>query len=54
MRIPFPRACARATLESGERQLIRFFRACLDSEANGLVEKSRDMGATWCAAAFSV
>jgi phage terminase large subunit len=37
-----------------QRQLIRFFKACLDNEANGLVEKSRDMGATWCAVAFSV
>jgi hypothetical protein len=37
-----------------QRQLIRFFRACVDNEANGLVEKSRDMGATWCAVSFAV
>jgi phage terminase large subunit len=37
-----------------QRELIRFFQACLDNEASGIVEKSRDMGATWCACAFAV
>lgn len=34
--------------------LIRFLQACLKCEANGLVEKARDMGATWIACGFSV
>src|ERR1700757_4319792 len=37
-----------------QRELIDFFYACLKAPANGLVEKSRDMGATWLACAFSV
>jgi phage terminase large subunit len=37
-----------------QRELIEFLHACLRSETSGLVEKSRDMGATWLAAAFSV
>lgn len=34
--------------------LICFLLAMLEGEENGLVEKSRDMGATWLCAAFSV
>jgi phage terminase large subunit len=37
-----------------QEQLAQFLLDCLDAEANGLVEKSRDMGATWLCAAFSV
>jgi hypothetical protein len=37
-----------------QRELIHFFHACLKGEAHGLVEKSRDMGATWCAVAYAV
>lgn len=37
-----------------QAELIRFFMACLADQQNGLVEKSRDMGATWCAVALSV
>lgn len=39
-----------------ERQdeLIEFLLACLRGEAAGLIEKCRDMGATWVCAAFSV
>jgi len=37
-----------------QRELIEFLHACLRSETSGLVEKSRDMGATWLAAVFSV
>lgn len=31
-----------------------FLKACVDEQQNGLVEKSRDMGATWLCCAFSV
>lgn len=34
--------------------LIEFFEACRHGEASGLVEKCRDMGATWAACAYSV
>jgi phage terminase large subunit len=37
-----------------QRELIDFFDACVQAQAAGLVEKSRDMGATWCACAYSV
>jgi phage terminase large subunit len=37
-----------------QRNLIQFFEQCILTESHGLVEKSRDMGATWCACAFSV
>ena len=39
-----------------ERQedLVLFLQACLKGEEAGLVEKSRDMGATWVCSAFSV
>lgn len=37
-----------------QQQLIEFFYAHLCAEENGLVEKCRDMGATWCAVGFSV
>ena len=30
-----------------QEEMLRFGFACLDKEANGLIEKSRDMGATW-------
>jgi len=35
-------------------QLVEFLKACLSGEESGLVEKARDMGATWVCAAFSV
>lgn len=35
-------------------QLVEFLQACLSGEEGGLVEKARDMGATWLCAAFSV
>lgn len=35
-------------------QLVEFLLACLREESNGLVDKSRDMGATWVAGGFSV
>jgi hypothetical protein len=34
--------------------LIDFLMACLKCEESGLIEKARDMGATWVACAFSV
>ena len=37
-----------------QRELIEFVYACLEARANGLVEKSRDMGATWVCVAISV
>ncbi len=37
-----------------QRQFIEFLHACLRGEAHGLVEKSRDMGATWLCVSFSV
>lgn len=39
-----------------ERQadLVRFILACLEAEENGLMEKARDMGATWVCCAVSV
>lgn len=37
-----------------QREFIEFLYSCLQEEANGLVEKSRDVGATWLCVAFSV
>jgi len=37
-----------------QREFIEFLHACLTREGAGLVEKSRDMGATWLAVSFSV
>lgn len=39
-----------------ERQadLVRFVVACIEGEENGLMEKARDMGATWVCSAVSV
>jgi hypothetical protein len=37
-----------------QREFIEFLYACLQAPAHGLVEKSRDMGATWLACAFSI
>jgi hypothetical protein len=37
-----------------QEEMIRFGFACLDNEANGLIEKSRDMGATWTWLAVSI
>lgn len=37
-----------------QAELIGFLLACVRDEQNGLVEKCRDMGATWGAGAFSV
>lgn len=37
-----------------QAQLVEFLLACLREEANGLIDKSRDMGATWVAGGFSV
>lgn len=35
-------------------ELVQFLQHCIDEQLSGLVEKSRDMGATWLCAAFSV
>lgn len=37
-----------------QAELIDFMMACLRAEENGLMEKARDMGATWVCCAFSV
>ena len=37
-----------------QREFVEFLLALLDANASGLVEKSRDMGATWLCCAFSV
>jgi hypothetical protein len=37
-----------------QKELIDFVLACLEGEENGLLEKCRDMGATWVCAALSV
>lgn len=37
-----------------QEDLIEFLLACLRGEENGLIEKCRDMGATWVCCAFSV
>lgn len=37
-----------------QREFVAFLEACLYDRENGLVEKSRDMGATWVCCAFSV
>lgn len=37
-----------------QQELVEYLHDCLTSEVNGLVEKTRDMGATWVCSAFSV
>lgn len=37
-----------------QRDLVAFLLACLEDEEGGLIEKCRDMGATWVCCAFSV
>lgn len=37
-----------------QRELVRFIYACLSGEADGLIEKCRDAGATWTLVAISV
>jgi hypothetical protein len=37
-----------------QEEFVRFVMACLEADVSGLVEKSRDMGATWLAIAISV
>jgi phage terminase large subunit len=37
-----------------QRELVEFLYNCYTHEANGLIEKSRDMGATWVCVCFSV
>lgn len=39
---------------SRQVDMVQFLNQCLDVEADGLIEKARDMGATWIACAFSV
>lgn len=37
-----------------QKDLVRFLLGCLEDSENGLIEKSRDMGATWVCCAVSV
>lgn len=37
-----------------QKEAVEFLWACYQADANGLIEKSRDMGATWICCAFSV
>lgn len=37
-----------------QAELVEFLFQCVTNEANALIEKSRDMGATWVCASFSV
>lgn len=37
-----------------QREFVGFILACIDAQAPALIEKSRDMGATWLCAAISV
>ena len=37
-----------------QRDFVLFLEACLDDKESGLVEKARDMGATWLCCAFSI
>lgn len=37
-----------------QRDLVRFLTDCMNQQESGLIEKCRDMGATWVCAAFSV
>lgn len=37
-----------------QNELVEFFLACMNGQESGLVEKCRDMGATWIACCFSV
>jgi phage terminase large subunit len=37
-----------------QRDFIEFLHDCVKAETGGLVEKSRDVGATWLAVSFSV
>ena len=37
-----------------QKELVQFLWECLKDQESGLIEKSRDMGATWICCAFSV
>jgi len=37
-----------------QKEFVQFLAECLDNEQSGLIEKARDVGATWVCAAFSV
>jgi phage terminase large subunit len=37
-----------------QAELVEFLAACIDGQQSGLIEKARDMGATWVCCAFSV
>lgn len=37
-----------------QHDLVNFLKAMVDAQENGLIEKARDMGATWVCCAFSV
>lgn len=37
-----------------QREMVAFLAACMEGEGSGLIEKCRDVGATWVCCAFSV
>ncbi len=37
-----------------QAELIKFLQSCLEDQANGLIDKSRDTGVTWLASGFSI
>jgi hypothetical protein len=37
-----------------QKELVQFLHSCLLNQESGLIEKSRDMGATWICCAFSI
>ena len=37
-----------------QRELVSFFHSCVTNRSHGLVEKSRDMGATWASISYAV
>ena len=37
-----------------QKDMVNFIHSCIAERASGLIEKSRDMGATWTAAAYSI
>lgn len=37
-----------------QKQLVKFLYKCIDDQENGLIEKCRDMGASWLACAVSI
>ncbi len=37
-----------------QKQLIKFWHGCFEDREDGVVERSREMGVSWCAIAYAV